>query len=112
MKKLWFQSASITVFVFFMLWGANAVTDLKIFTAFDSVGQALKDFDLTNYAFAELRETPKVDERIVLVNIGNLTRRELAQQIRAVNQYKPRVIGMDILFCCEEVFGTLLIVPH
>ncbi|HRI79410.1 MAG TPA: CHASE2 domain-containing protein [Cyclobacteriaceae bacterium] len=101
MKKFWFQSIVITVFVFSMLWVANQASDLKIFTAFDSVGQALKDFDLTNYAFAELRETPEVDDRIVLVNIGRLPRRGLAEQIQAINQYKPRIIAMDILFSCE-----------
>lgn len=101
MKKFWLQSFIITVFVFFMLWAANQMTDLKIFTAFDSVGQALKDFELTNYAFSKLREQPKVDERIVLVNIGTLDRRGLAQEIQAISQYKPRVIGIDILFCCE-----------
>ena len=57
------------------------------------VKEALKDFELTNYAFSKLREQPNVDERIVLVNIGNLTRRELAQEIQAISQYKPRVIG-------------------
>ena len=80
-----------------MLWVANQASDLKIFTAFDSVGQALKDFELTNYAFSRLRETPQVDERIVLVNIGTLDRRGLAQEIEAINKYKPRVIGIDVL---------------
>lgn len=101
MKKSWFQSLIITVFVFFMLWGANQVSDLKMFTAFDSVGQALKDFELTNYAFSKLRKTPDVDERIVLVNIGTLDRRGLAQEIMAISQYKPKVIGIDILLSCE-----------
>ncbi len=101
MKKFWFQSFIITGFVFSMLWFASKATDFKIFTAFDSVGQALKDFELTNYAFSKLRPDPDVDQRIVLVNIGNLTRRELAQQIQTISQFKPRVIAMDILFACE-----------
>src|SRR5258708_22756146 len=101
MKKFWFQSLIITIFVFFLLWGANSVTDLKLFQAFDSIGQALKDFELTNYAFSKLRETPDVDERIVLVNIGTLDRRGIAQEIQAISKYKPKVIGIDILFSCE-----------
>jgi len=101
MKRFWFQSFTITAFVFFMLWGANKVTDFKLFQAFDSMGQALRDFELTDYAFSNLRPDFSVDERIVLVNIGNLSRREVAQQIQMISQYKPRVIGFDGFFNCE-----------
>ena len=101
MKKFWIQSFSITVFVFFMLWGANKVTDLKLFKAFDSMGQALRDFELTDYAFSNLRPDISVDERIVLVNIGSLSRREVAQQILMISQYKPRVVAFDGFFDCE-----------
>ncbi len=101
MKNIWIQSVIITGFVFFLMWGANKLTDLKLFSAFDTIGQALKDFELTDYAFSKLRPDPLVDERIVLVNIGNLSRREIAQQIRLISQFKPRVIATDILFACE-----------
>ncbi len=101
MRKFWLQSLSITLFVFFMLWGANNVTDLKLFQAFDSIGQALKDFELTDYAFSNLRPDISVDERIVLVNIGSLSRREVAQQILMISQYKPRVVAFDGFFDCE-----------
>jgi CHASE2 domain-containing sensor protein len=101
MKNIWVQSVIITGFVFFLMWGANKLTDLKLFSAFDTIGQALKDFELTDYAFSRLRPDPLVDERIVIVNIGNLSRREVAQQIRIINQFKPRVIGIDAFFNCE-----------
>ncbi|NOT74563.1 MAG: CHASE2 domain-containing protein [Cyclobacteriaceae bacterium] len=101
MKKFWFQSFIITVFVFFMLWGANKAADLKIFTAFDTIGQALRDFELTDYAFSNLRPDVLVDERIVLVNIGSLSRREVAQQIMMISKFKPRVIAFDGFFDCE-----------
>ena len=101
MRKFWLQSLSITLFVFFMLWGANNVTDLKLFQAFDSIGQALKDFELTDYAFSNLRPDISVDERIVLVNIGSLSRREVAQQILMISKYKPRVVAFDGFFDCE-----------
>lgn len=101
MIKFWRESFIITVFVFFMLWGANEASDFKIFTAFDSIGQALKDFELTDYAFSKLRPDPIVDQRIILVNIGDLPRRELAQQVQIINQFKPRVIGIDSFFDCE-----------
>ncbi len=84
-----------------MLWGGSKITDLKLFTAFDSIGQALKDFELTDYAFSKLRPDPVVEEDIVLVNIGQLTRREIAQEIQILNQFKPRVIAYDGFFNCE-----------
>lgn len=101
MKRFWLQCLSITVFVFVMMWGLNKITDLKLFNAFDPISQALADFKMSDYAFSNLRPDPLVDERIVIVNIGNLSRREVAQQINIIRQFKPRVIGVDSFFDCE-----------
>ncbi|HZY81653.1 MAG TPA: CHASE2 domain-containing protein [Cyclobacteriaceae bacterium] len=99
-KKIFYQSLAITVFVFVMLWGAQRVTDLKLFAAFDTIGQALSDFQLTDYAFSNLREYPNVDDRFVLVNIGPLDRRGIAQQIQILNSYNPKIIAFDGFFKC------------
>ncbi len=101
MKNIWLQALAITVFVFLTLVGVSNITDFKLFSAFDPISQALSDFELTDYAFSNLRPDPSVDERIVLVNFGNLSRREVADQIRVVSQYKPRVIGIDGFYNCE-----------
>lgn len=101
MFKFWFRCVYVTVFVFFMLWFVSKVTDLKLFSAFDPISQALGEFDLTDYAFSNLRPDPLVDERIVLVNIGHISRREIANQINIIRQFKPRVIGIDGFFNCE-----------
>lgn len=101
MKNIWAQSLAITIFVFLTLWGASNVTDLKLFNAFDPISQALSDFELTDYAFSNMRPDPLVDQRIVLVNFGNLSRREVAQQIAIISQYKPKVIGIDGFYNCE-----------
>lgn len=108
MKKYWIQSVFITVFVFIMLWFGSLLSDLKLFTAFDTIGMALKDFRLTDYAFSQLRPDPIVDERIVLVNIGTLDRRGIAQQIQVINSFGPRVIAYDGFFNCEgNLYDTL-----
>lgn len=101
MKKFLIQCASVTVFVFGMMVLLSGISDLKVFSAFDTISQALADTQLTDYAFNELREDPTVEERIVLVNFGKLSRREIAQQIQIISQWKPRVIGVDALFNCE-----------
>jgi CHASE2 domain-containing sensor protein len=101
MKKVLIQSTQVTIFVFGMLWAVSLVSDLKLFSAFDTFSQALKDTELTDYAFNEIRPDPTVDERIVLVNIGTLSRREVAREIQMISQFKPRVIGIDAIYCCE-----------
>ncbi|CAN5508769.1 hypothetical protein BH10BAC4_BH10BAC4_02080 [soil metagenome] len=104
MRKFWLQSLIITSFVFFLLWTANQVTDLKIFTDFDAVGKALGDFELTDIVFSRIRSDDDivVDDRIILVNIGNIPRRAIAQQIFRISEYKPRIIGFDGFFICRQ----------
>jgi hypothetical protein len=101
MKGFWFQCLYITLFVFLMMLGVRQITDFKLFNAFDPISQALTDFEMTDYAFSNLRPDPVVDERIVIVNIGDLDRRNLAQQINIIRQFKPKVIGIDSYFNCE-----------
>ena len=101
MKKILIQSTQVTIFVFGMVWAVSLVSDLNIFSAFDTIGQALKDTELTDYAFNQLRPDPTVDERIVLVNFGALPRREVAQLLQNISQFKPRVIGIDAFYNCE-----------
>lgn len=90
-----------TVFVFLALWGLSGLTKLNVFNAFDSIGEALSDVELTDYVFSTLRDEPMVDEDIVLVNIGKLSRRQIAEQLSIISKYKPRVIGIDSFFDCR-----------
>jgi len=101
MKRFWLQCLNITVFVFLMMWGVDKITDFKLFNAFDPISQALTDFEMTDYAFSNLRKDPLVEERIVIVNFGNLSRGEVAQQLHIISQYKPKVIGIDGFYNCE-----------
>lgn len=100
MRKFWLDCFVATMFVFLFMWGIYRLTQLNIFNAFDAVGKALADVELTDYVFSQLREDPLVDENIVVVNIGNLSRREVAQQIQIISKYKPKVIGIDSFFDC------------
>jgi len=100
LKKRLYQSLGITVFVFGMLWVAQKVSSLNLFAAFDTIGTALSDFELTDYAFSNLRPDPLVDDRFVLVNIGSLDRRGIAQEIQIINSMNPRLIAFDGFFKC------------
>src|SRR5688500_4655598 len=101
MKKFWLNCLLATLFVFGLMWALSKLTELKMFNAFDPIGQALNDFELTDYAFSNLRDDPLVEQRVVLVNIGNLSRAGIAEQIRIISKYSPKVIGIDSYFNCE-----------
>lgn len=101
MKRFWIDCVIATLCVFLALWGLVGLTKLNVFNAFDSIGEALSDVELTDYVFSRLRDDPIVDENIVLVNIAKLSRRQIAEQISIISKYKPRVIGLDSFFDCR-----------
>jgi CHASE2 domain-containing sensor protein len=90
-----------TLFVFLLLAGLKWVTEFNIFNAFDPLGKALGDMELTDIAFSQLREDPPIDTNIVIVNIGYLSRGDIGRQIMTLNQFKPKVIALDIIFACD-----------
>lgn len=112
MKNFWLDCVIATVFVFLAMWGIFRLTQLNIFNAFDPIGQALSDVELTDYVFSRLREDPNVDQNIVVVNIGEISRRGIAQQIQIISKYKPRVIGIDSFLDCETGFRDTVNCPQ
>ena len=102
MRKFWIDCVLATVLVFLSIWGLFGITQLQVFNAFDPIGQALSDVELTDYVFSTLREDPDVDQNIVIVNIGNLSRRQIGEQIQIISKYGPKVIGIDGFFDCSK----------
>jgi CHASE2 domain-containing sensor protein len=102
MKKFLIDCTLATLFVFVTLYGLKQLTQLRLFNAFDPIGQAIGDMELADIAFSSLREDPPIDENIVIVNIGNLSRAGIAQQIMNISACKPKVIGLDIIFSCDR----------
>lgn len=103
MKKFWIDCLLATLFVFGVLWSLAKIAQFNVFNVFDPLGQALSDMEITDITFSSLRlEIPPVDENITIVNIGNLSRAEIAQQIRMISMFKPRVIGIDSFFDCKD----------
>ena len=106
MRKFWADGVIATSFVFLMLLAIVEVSEFNIFNVFDPLGKALGDMEITDITFSRLRlEVPPVDENITIVNIGNLSRAELAQQIRMIAALKPKVIGIDSFFDCKDCLG-------
>jgi CHASE2 domain-containing sensor protein len=100
-KSFWLDAVIATSFTFILMWGIVQITHFRAFNAFDSIGNALGDVELTDYVFSQLRPDPELDTNIVVVNIGRLSRREIAEQINIISQYKPKVIGLDAFFHCN-----------
>lgn len=66
----------------------------------DPIGKALTDFALTDIVFSRLRDDNAIqaDTNIVMVNIGNLPRERIAEQIQTIIRHKPKVLGIDAMF--------------
>lgn len=94
----WFSLDVIfsSIFVFFLIFLVSLIpikTDIV-----DPIGQALEDFQLSDLVYTALRDEPKKDTNITLVNIGNLNRAELSVLINNINQHNPAVVGIDARF--------------
>jgi len=78
------------------MWG---LSNLKIQTeVFSPISDMFGDFEITDLVSSRIEaETPE-DTNIVLVNIGNLSRKEIAAQIEIINKYNPKVVGLDAFF--------------
>ncbi|HAA14350.1 MAG TPA: hypothetical protein DCE41_22760 [Cytophagales bacterium] len=95
-RSFWLDTIFATAFIFFFMWAASKL--LSSFDFLDPLGQALADFEVTDLAFSQIREDPRGEDRVVLVNIGLLNRAGIARQVEIVSQYKPAVIGLDAFF--------------
>lgn len=76
--------------------------------------QALGDFDLTDMVFTQFRNDDDVaaDTSIVVVNIGDCNRSEIAVMIDRIRAQQPRVIGVDAFFRqpkAEDPYGDSLL---
>lgn len=96
MKKfIFFRDAVLTTL--FILGFIGLASLIPFGDVVNPVSKMLGDFKLTDIVFSKLRETKDGDNRITLVNIGG-SRAEIAKQIEIINQYHPKVIGIDAFF--------------
>ncbi len=97
-RKLWIDSILGTAFIFSLI-----IFGSRIFSAFEvlnPIGEAISDMDITDIVFSKLRKDPDAltNKEIVIVNIGSLNREGIARQIETINEYHPKVIGIDAFF--------------
>lgn len=100
-----------TTFIISLILVFQTLRFIGEFSLLDPIGDAIGDVEMTDIVFSEIRESPPVDRNIVLVNIGQLSRREIAREIQIINQFEPAVIGMDSYFwnLKEDTIGDILL---
>ncbi|HAI75617.1 MAG TPA: CHASE2 domain-containing protein [Microscillaceae bacterium] len=86
----------ITVLVFIFMWLVSIVP--LNFDIINPIQQVFQDFDISDIYFSKIRQQQKGDDRIVLVNIGNLSRGEVAEVVNILNTANPKTIGIDAFF--------------
>ena len=85
-----------TIFIFGIMW---LFSTIKINSdALNPVQDMLGDFEITDLVSSRIREEQAEDTNIVIINIGDLDREGIAQQIRIINSCDPKVIGIDSFF--------------
>ncbi|MEQ6167836.1 CHASE2 domain-containing protein [Ekhidna sp. MALMAid0563] len=97
MKRFIADTIFCSLFIFGIMGAFASLTFLKIFDAFDPIGEMFSDFELTDIVFSQLQDDPIADDRIVMVNIGTLNREGIARQIEIINKYNPAIIGLDVM---------------
>lgn len=102
--KLFFRKSVLicTIFIFGFLYLLAKIP--MQFELLDPIGKALKDFELTDLVYSQLRDEQHLDTNIVLVNIAHLSRSEIGKQIDILNKYQPKVIGIDAFFRSKKEF--------
>ncbi len=98
-KKYWifFDALRINIFTFLTLIFLWAIIDsIDLFNPFD---EFFDNFDYTDLYYSEfMKSDMPTDTNIFIVNIGNLNRKEIAQQINTLQKFNPKVIGIDAVF--------------
>ncbi len=97
-KKFWLDVIFATIFIFGLMGLFQSVTAFKIFDVFDPIGAAFDDMEFTDIVFSQLRDDPVADDRVVLVNLSNLSRGEIGMMLQIISQYNPICIGIDSFF--------------
>lgn len=110
-KEVILDSILGTTFIISLILLFHILRFIGEFSILDPIGDAIGDVEMTDIVFSEIRESPRVDRNVVLVNIGALSRREIAQELQIINQFDPAVIGIDSYFwnLKEDSLGDILL---
>jgi hypothetical protein len=78
------------------MWGI--IDSVDLFNPFDDY---IDNFDYSDLVYSEMSRKDDIyttDTNIYIVNIGDLSRGELAEKINIIEKFDPKVIGIDAVF--------------
>ncbi|MFN8361654.1 MAG: CHASE2 domain-containing protein [Candidatus Kapaibacterium sp.] len=101
MKKIFTLDVALTTISVFIGLGLLSLVALRL-DFLNPIVQNLQDFDLTDVIFSRLAPTDIADTNIVLVNIGDCSRADIAREIERINAQNPKAIGVDAFFLKEK----------
>lgn len=107
MKRQLLHSIIIVIITVSITMTVNLFMNMWIFHIAFPEQSALSGFEFEDFAFSTRKTNNERDENVVLVNIGQLGRAGIAQQIDILNRYKPKVMGVGVIFNCEGFYDTL-----
>ncbi|OGU17643.1 MAG: hypothetical protein A2X61_02175 [Ignavibacteria bacterium GWB2_35_12] len=66
----------------------------------NQLNNQIQDFQINDIVFSRLKDRDAVepDTNIVIVNIGELKRDKIAEQINIINRFEPKVVAVDVAF--------------
>lgn len=107
-KRLLKDTIKCMVFSAVILFVMFGVTRLVNFGAFDLYRLAFKEFSFLDTYFAQKMapEQQQINQDIVLVNVKQLNRAQLATLIEKVQEQQPKVIGVDVIFDHKKELST------
>ena len=98
-KLLLVDAGLITAFtavIVVFLWSIIDAVDF-----FNPIDDYIDNFDYSDLVYSEMSRKDDIyttDTNIYIVNIGNLSRAEIANEINILQKFEPRVIGIDAVF--------------
>ena len=73
------------------------------FSFIDSLKSVDDEVDMKDFYFSRIQNKGEIEERnIVLIDIDTCKRAQLMDLLKKVQEYKPKVVGVDVLFKDEE----------
>ncbi len=97
-RKFWLDAILGTVFIFGLMGLFKSFTAFNVFNIFDPIGDVFEDMEITDVVFSQFRDSPVADDRLLLVNLGSVSRGELGMMLSIISKYNPAVIGIDSFF--------------
>ena len=106
MKKFFAEYLLLNLFIF----GCVSLLSLVIlnFSIFDPFTEAFHDFTLTDLYYNKVQDKNKIyNKNLVLINVENKSRKELAYLVQQIQEGNPKVVALDIIFAQRknEDFG-------